>query len=52
MVHTRRLFPLFAIGPEYLDRAVDAAEAAAPVVRKTLVERADEVRRMLAARSA
>ena len=51
MVFTTRLFPLFGIDADYLDRAVAAADAAAPVVRKTLVERADEVRRMLAARA-
>ena len=52
MVYTRRLFPLFGIETGYLARAEQAATTAAPVVRKSLVERADEVRRMLAARSA
>ena len=51
MVHTRRLFPLHGVDAGYLDVAVTAAAGAAPVVRKTLVERADLVRRMLAARA-
>jgi aminopeptidase N len=51
MVYTRRMFPLHGIDAEFLDRAVATAQDAAPVVRQTLVERADEVRRMLAARA-
>ncbi len=51
MVYTNRLFPLFGIGTDYLDRAAEAASSAAPVVRKTLAEKSDEVRRMLAVRS-
>jgi len=51
MVYTARLFPLFGIDTDYLDRAAQAATSAAPVVRKTLAERSDEVRRMLAARA-
>ncbi|WP_148574910.1 aminopeptidase N [Nocardioides caldifontis] len=50
MVHTRRLFPLHGVDTGYLDRAVAAAAGAAPVVRKTLIQQADEVRRMLASR--
>jgi aminopeptidase N len=52
MVLTGRLFPLFGIGGDFLQRAEDAAAAAAPVVRRRLLARADEVRRMLAARAA
>ena len=52
MVYTRRLFPLLGIDEGYLSRAGEVAAAAAPVVRRSLVERADEVRRMLVARSA
>ena len=51
MVYSRQL-PVFGIDEPYLDRAMEAARQAAPVVRKTLEERADELRRMLAARSA
>ncbi|HEX8345131.1 MAG TPA: aminopeptidase N [Actinoplanes sp.] len=50
MVYTARLFPVFAIGEDFVATAVDAAGPAAPVVRKTLLERSDEVRRMLRAR--
>ncbi len=50
MVYANRLFPLFGIGPEYVDRAVAASQGAAPIVRGRLEERADEVRRMLASR--
>jgi aminopeptidase N len=50
MFHTFRLFPLFAIDESYLPRAEKAAEQAAPVVHKTLLERADMVRRMLRSR--
>ena len=52
MVYTSRLLSAFAIDQGYLDRALGVARRAAPVVRKTLEERADELRRMLAARSA
>jgi aminopeptidase N len=51
MVYTTRLFPLFGIDTGYLDRAEAAASSAAPVVRKTLAEQSDEVRRMLAVRA-
>jgi aminopeptidase N len=52
MVYTGRGLPRFGIDQGYLDRAVELAQAAAPVVRKTLDEHADELRRMLTARSA
>jgi len=51
MVYTGRLFPLFAIDEGYLDAALTAAQQAAPVVRKTVTERADTVRRMLRSRT-
>jgi aminopeptidase N len=51
MTHTSRLFPLFAINENFLATAERAAERAAPVVRKTLLERSDEVRRMLRSRA-
>jgi aminopeptidase N len=51
MVHAR-VVPAFGIDERYLDRALEVAQQAAPVVRKTLEERADELRRMLAARAA
>jgi aminopeptidase N len=51
MTHTNRLFPLFAIDDAFLVRAEAAAQRAAPVVRKTLLERSDEVRRMLRSRA-
>jgi len=50
LVYTQVLFPPFAIGPDYIPRALDAAAQAAPVVRKTLSERADVIRRMLRSR--
>jgi aminopeptidase N len=50
MAYTHRLFPLFGIAEEFCDRAARAAETAAPVVRTTVAERADEVRRMLRSR--
>ena len=50
MAFTHRLFPLFGIDESFFARADAAAEAAAPVVRKTLAERSDEVRRMLRSR--
>ena len=51
MAFTHRLFPLFGIDESFFARADAAAEAAAPVVRKTLAERSDEVRRMLRSRA-
>ncbi len=51
MVYAGRLFPPFGVDADFIARALQAAESAAPVVRKRLTERADEVRRMLVARS-
>ncbi len=51
MVFAKRLFPVYAIDEGYLDAALAAAEQAAPVVRKTLTETADVVRRMLRSRA-
>ena len=50
MAFTNRLFPLFGIDGSFFARADRAAEGAAPVVRKMLAQRADEVRRMLLSR--
>ncbi len=50
MVVTGRLFPRFAVDEGFIDRAEQAAGASAPVVRKTLQEKADLVRRMLRSR--
>ena len=50
MAFTHRLFPLFGIDASFLARADAAGQGAAPVVRKTLAERSDEVRRMLRSR--
>jgi aminopeptidase N len=50
MTFTSRLFPLFAVDQAFIERAKTAAAQAAPVVRKTLMERADLVRRMLRSR--
>jgi aminopeptidase N len=53
MHYTNRLFPQYAIDNTYVDRAEQAAErAAAPVVRKTLLARADMMRRILRSRAA
>ncbi len=51
MVNSGRLFPPFGIDAEFIDRAREVATRAAPVVRGRLGERADEVRRMLLART-
>ncbi|MFJ9542839.1 aminopeptidase N [Streptomyces sp. NPDC101225] len=51
MVFTNRLFPQHAVDDAYVDTARRAADDAAPVVRKTLLERSDAVRRMLRSRS-
>lgn len=48
---TRNLFPVHAADDSFFERAQRAAEDAAPVVRKTLTERSDEVARMLRTRS-
>ncbi|MEV6488020.1 aminopeptidase N [Actinoplanes sp. NPDC051633] len=50
MFFARRLFPVHGVDEAYLSRAATAAEASAPVVRKTVDERADEVRRMIRTR--
>jgi aminopeptidase N len=50
MAFTHRLFPLFGIDASFFPRAAAAGADAAPVVRKTLAERSDEVRRMLRSR--
>ena len=44
--------PAFGVDDGWLDQVLAVAEGAAPVVRQTVVERVDEVRRMLASRSA
>ncbi|MEV0738733.1 aminopeptidase N [Streptomyces sp. NPDC050549] len=49
--YTHRLFPLHAIDPAYIERAREASREAVPVVRTTLLERSDEVSRMLRARA-
>jgi aminopeptidase N len=49
-VYTYHLFPQFGIDRGFLDRAEAAVEGAIPVVRKTLLERSDLLRRMLRTR--
>ena len=51
MVNTGRLFPPYGIDETFIERAHEVAASAAPVVRRRLDDRADEVRRMLVARS-
>ncbi|GCB52106.1 aminopeptidase N [Streptomyces sp. NL15-2K] len=51
MVYTGRLFPPHAIDSTYIEKAQQASQDAAPVVRNTLLERSDAVSRMLRARS-
>ena len=51
MVNAGRLFPPIGIDDDFLARAHEVAGSAAPVVRGRMRERADEVRRMLVARS-
>jgi aminopeptidase N len=51
MVFTGRLFPRFAVDQSFLERAQAAAVDVAPVVRKTLLEKSDLVRRMLRSRA-
>ncbi|MHB9856958.1 aminopeptidase N [Streptomyces sp. YIM S03343] len=48
---TSRFFPQYGIDTAYIDKAQQAAQDAVPVVRATLLERSDKVRRMLHARS-
>jgi aminopeptidase N len=50
-VYTHHLFPPFGIDAAFLARAGAAGEGAVPVVRKTLLERADLMRRMLRTRA-
>ncbi|WP_416958983.1 aminopeptidase N [Streptomyces sp. Agncl-13] len=50
MSYTYRLFPLHAIDATYIDQARQASQEAVPVVRTTVLERSDEVSRMLRAR--
>jgi aminopeptidase N len=50
MTFTRSLFPPYAVDAAYLDTAQLAADETAPVVRNTLLERSDTVRRMLHSR--
>ncbi len=53
MMLTHWLMPMFGIDEEFLARAQAVADAdAAPVVRKGVTERSDELRRMLRARTA
>ncbi|WP_151477444.1 aminopeptidase N [Streptomyces albicerus] len=51
MVFARHLFPPHAIDLTYIEKAQQASHEAAPVVRNTLLERSDEVRRMLRSRT-
>ncbi|MGW7423337.1 aminopeptidase N [Streptomyces sp. NPDC054813] len=51
MVYTSQLFPLYAIDSAYVEKAQQAVQEAAPVVRNTLLERSDTVLRMLLART-
>jgi aminopeptidase N len=50
IVFTRLLFPQFGIDQGFIPRAQESAKQAAPVVRKTLTERADITHRMLRSR--
>ncbi|XVV15481.1 aminopeptidase N [Actinoplanes sp. CA-131856] len=50
MVYAGRLLPRFGTSAGFLTRAEQAAAEVAPVVRQTVLEYADEVRRMLRAR--
>ena len=50
MAYTVLLFPLHGVGGEFVDRAEERAAGAAPVVAKSLRERADLVRRVLRSR--
>jgi aminopeptidase N len=52
MVFAGRLFAPFSVDDAYIETARRAAEEVAPVVRKTLLERSDAVRRMLRSRTA
>jgi len=50
MHYTGRLFPLYAIDASFIDRALTASEGSSPVVRKSLLGRADLMRRVLRSR--
>ncbi|MFQ3559696.1 aminopeptidase N [Streptomyces gramineus] len=52
MVYTSQLFPLYGIDSAFVEKAQQAGQETVPVVRKTLLERADTVLRMLRARTA
>jgi aminopeptidase N len=52
MVYTYRLFPLFGLDADFLAFTGAVADSAAPVVRKTMLQRTDQVRRMLRSRGA
>ncbi|MEE4545042.1 aminopeptidase N [Streptomyces sp. V4-01] len=51
MAFTHRLFPVFGVDAAFLDTVREAAADCAPVVRTTLLERADVVGRMLRSRA-
>jgi aminopeptidase N len=48
--YSDRLFPLVGVDQDFLIRVEKAARPVAPVVRETVVGRADLVRRMLRSR--
>ncbi|MEV6507571.1 aminopeptidase N [Streptomyces sp. NPDC051642] len=50
MSYTHRLFPLHAIDAAYIEQARQVSQEAVPVVRTTVLERSDEVSRMLRTR--
>ena len=51
MVYSGGLLPRFGITADFLDRTEKAVADAAPVVRQTVLENADELRRMLRTRA-
>jgi len=51
MAFAGRLFPPYAIDAAYIERVQQAAQAAPPVVRSTVLERSDAVARMLRSRT-
>jgi aminopeptidase N len=51
MHYTGRLFPQYAIDASFLDRAEKATASSSPVVRKSLLARADLLRRVLRSRA-
>ena len=50
MVYAHRLFPLFGVSASLVEQAVERAGGAAPVVAKSVREKADLVGRMLRSR--